>query len=166
MMDHEQSMVMLVIDESEVSCLLHELYFVEFGFRVDSTRDGDEALSKIRKCLPDVILISLSLTGAVDAWETIRRIKRDDVAPDARVIAMDSFVSLAERDDAARVTRAVAAGADAFVRKPCMPDTLLACIKELLGDSSSKPSQPHRLPSSCGPFKRRTLELIGRFNDD
>lgn len=133
----ENRKLILIVDESEIARLLHDLYFSEFGFIVTTSGNGADALEILRACSPDIVLISLSLPGAVDAWETIRRMTSNPELKRPRVIAMDGKVPLEELDRLDRIARAFAVGADTFVSKPCMPDNLLARVRELLSGSKA-----------------------------
>jgi CheY-like chemotaxis protein len=65
----------------------------------------------------------------LDGWEAPRRIKAD---PRTRCIAVLALSGHAVSDS---VQRAYDAGVDGFLRKPCLPATVLAKINEMLGCS-------------------------------
>lgn len=124
----------LIADESEISRLLHDLYFSEFDFIVTTSGSGDAAMELLRERAADVVLISLSLPGTVDALETIRRMTSTSMEKRPRIIAMDAYTPVEDLGRLDRIARAYAAGADTCVSKPCMPDALLRRVRELLAE--------------------------------
>ena len=95
------------------------------GFRVAEARNGHEAIEKAISLLPDLILMDLSLPG-MDGWEATRRLKADEKTCKIPVVALTGH-ALAGHSEGAK-----AAGCDAFVTKPCMPDQLVAEVKRVL----------------------------------
>ena len=105
-----------------------EMYrdYLEFsGFRVDTARDGHEALKKARAHLPDLILMDLSLPG-LDGWEATRILKSDPATSHLMVVALSAHALAAEGE------RARAAGCDGFIAKPCLPHELVEQMAEYL----------------------------------
>jgi CheY-like chemotaxis protein len=68
----------------------------------------------------------------MDGWEATRRLKADPRTRHIPVVALTGH-ALAGHAEGARE-----AGCDAFVTKPCLPDALVAEIKRLLDQQSSK----------------------------
>ncbi len=127
--------LVLVVDDVEHG---REIFaeFLEFrGFRVATAADGQEALEKAYELRPDVILMDLSLPG-IDGWEATRRLKQDDRTRDIPIIALTAH-ALASAHDKAR-----AAGCDAVVTKPCLPEEL-----ERRSGGSSPHDRPRRTKS-------------------
>jgi CheY-like chemotaxis protein len=105
-----------------------EMYrdYLEFsGFRVDTARDGHEALKKARAQMPDLILMDLSLPG-LDGWEATRILKNDPSTSHLMVVALSAHALAAEGE------RARAAGCDGFIAKPCLPHELVEQMTEYL----------------------------------
>ncbi|MDE3154927.1 MAG: response regulator [Acidobacteriota bacterium] len=88
------------------------------GFRVAEAVDGRDALAKAVEIVPDVVLTDLQLPG-LDGWDLISQLKHDPRTSHTRFIAMTGF----SLDGAAR-QRARACGCDAFLAKPCLPETI------------------------------------------
>jgi CheY-like chemotaxis protein len=98
-----------------------EMYrdYLEFaGFRVETARDGHEAIEKARKLRPHLILMDLSLPG-VDGWEATRILKSDPDTAQLIIVALSAHAMAPEGD------RARAAGVDGFIAKPCLPADLV-----------------------------------------
>jgi CheY-like chemotaxis protein len=102
------------------------------GFRVVEAADGKQALDKAAKTNPDIIVLDLAMP-ALDGLEVCRRLKADARTRAVPVIALTGHV-FKEWEQASR-----AAGCDAYLAKPCLPDDLLQEIARLLN-----PSRPAR----------------------
>lgn len=102
------------------------------GYKVYDTSDGKEALSKIRRNLPDIVLTDIVMPE-IEGIELIRMIRK--ITTNVQIVAMsgasDGYLH------AARVL-----GADATIQKPIDIDGLLALMLSL---SSSRTNRPHAL---------------------
>jgi two-component system cell cycle response regulator DivK len=110
-------LILLVEDFADA----REMYrdYLEFsGFRVETARDGREAIERARALDPDLVLMDLSLPG-IDGWEATRLLKSDPTTRHLIVIALSAHALAAEGD------RARDAGCDGFIAKPCLPSDLV-----------------------------------------
>jgi two-component system, cell cycle response regulator DivK len=117
--------LVLVVDDYQDAREMCCEYLTYCGFRVAEARNGQEAIDKAAALLPDLILMDLSLPG-MDGWEATRRLKADDKTKRIPVVALTGH-ALAGHSEGAK-----AAGCDAFITKPCMPDALVAEVKRML----------------------------------
>jgi two-component system cell cycle response regulator DivK len=110
-------LVLLVEDYDDARDMYRD--YLEFsGFRVETARDGREALEKARAIHPDVVLMDLSLPG-LDGWEATRILKADPATNGLRIIALSAHALGPEGE------RARAAGCEGFIAKPCLPADLV-----------------------------------------
>jgi CheY-like chemotaxis protein len=119
-----QPLVLVVEDYSDA----REMYaaYLQFsGFEVAEATNGLEAIEKSLTLMPDIILMDLALPR-MDGWEATRRLKADDRTRHIPIVALTGH-ALAGHAEGARQ-----AGCDAFVTKPCLPDALVAEIRQLL----------------------------------
>jgi two-component system cell cycle response regulator DivK len=114
-----------VVDDLEDNRHLYATYFAYAGFRVAVAEDGEEALARVAKEKPDLIVMDLSMPR-MDGWEATRLIKSNPRTKDIIVVVVTGH---ATTDD---LHRARAAGADAICTKPCLPQDLLAEARTLL----------------------------------
>jgi len=121
--------VVLVVDDFEDNRALYVRFLGFSGFQVAEAADGHEALVKARELQPELIVMDLSLPG-LDGWEATRRLKADPRTRDTIVIALTGH-ALTGHEEGAR-----AAGCDAFLTKPCLPETLVDEVRRLLGTPS------------------------------
>jgi two-component system cell cycle response regulator DivK len=117
--------LILVVDDYEDNRALYAEYLVFSGFRVEEACDGGEAIEKATSLVPDVIVMDLSLP-VVDGWEATRRLRADARTRTIPIIALSGHSSQTHAQEAK------AAGCNAYLSKPCLPDALLACVKKVL----------------------------------
>ena len=123
--------LVLVVDDFIDAREMYAEYFVFSGFRVVEASNGAEAVQKALELTPQVILMDLSMPG-MDGWEATRRLKADQRTKDIPVIALTGH-ALTGFSESAKL-----AGCDAFVTKPCLPDTLVEEVRRVLGTPKTK----------------------------
>lgn len=129
-------LVLLVEDFDDA----REMYrdFLEFsGFRVETARDGREAIEKARALRPQLVLMDLSLPG-IDGWEATRVLKQDPETADILIVALSAHALAPEGD------RAREAGCDGFIAKPCLPADLVEEIAVHLTHVNTQPQERGR----------------------
>lgn len=137
MTDRNSKPLILLVEDYDDA---REMYrdFLEFsGFRVETARDGQEALDKARSLAPRLILMDLSLPG-LDGWEATRILKSDPATAHLTIVALSAHALAAEGQ------RARAAGCDDFIAKPCLPQELADRITTLLQPRSARPPRGRR----------------------
>ena len=108
----------LIVDDDRSIVRMLRLALRISGYETMAAYDGQEALASIEGALPDAIVLDLNMP--VMTGDEFLRIVRDRgcVTP---IIVMSADV---RSDPRLR-------GADAFIRKPLSPDTILAAIQAL-----------------------------------
>jgi two-component system NarL family response regulator len=89
--------------------------------------NGEEALAAYDRHHPDVTLLDLRMP-VMEGVEVVRRLRERD--PQARVIVLTTY----DTDD--EISRALKAGAKAYVLKDISADDLVACIRDVLAGKS------------------------------
>ncbi|MEE8168354.1 MAG: response regulator [Candidatus Hydrothermarchaeales archaeon] len=79
------SKVLVVDDEPDIVFLVSKILSAE-GYEVVGASSGKEALEKVKKEKPDLIILDVMMPG-LDGWETCRRIKSDPETKDT-IVAM------------------------------------------------------------------------------
>jgi len=123
--------LVLVVEDYQDAREMYAAYLQFSGYGVAEAANGIEAVEKTLELLPDIVLMDLALPR-MDGWEATRRLKADARTRHIPVVALTGH-ALAGHAEGARE-----AGCDAFVTKPCLPDALVAEIKRLLDQQSSK----------------------------
>jgi len=117
--------LVLVVDDFEDNRSMYLEYLSFQGLRVAEAVNGEEAVARAKELLPAVVIMDLSLP-VMDGWEATRQIKNNAKTKHIRVIALTGHA------EPAHAKRALEAGCDDFVAKPCLPENLLAKVREHL----------------------------------
>jgi CheY-like chemotaxis protein len=115
----------LVVDDFHDNREMYAVYLRFAGFIVDEAVTGAEAIEKALATRPNLIVMDLSLPE-MDGWEATRRLKSDPKTEHIPVVVVSGHAL----EGSVRAARA--AGCDAFLRKPCLPQALLAEVVKLL----------------------------------
>ena len=114
--------LVLVVDDFEDNRAMYVEYLQYHGFRVAEAVNGEQAVAQATSLLPSVIVMDLSLP-VMDGWEATRRIKANPATASIRVIALTGHA------EPAHAKKALDAGCDDFVAKPCLPEHLLTKVR-------------------------------------
>ena len=137
--------ILVVEDEKDILELVK--YNLEReGYDVLALHSAEEALKRLSKELPDLIILDLMLPG-MDGLETCRLIKQETKTRDIPIIILTA------KSEESDVIVGLQLGADDYVTKPFSPKVLLARIKAVLRRLSQKD-----LP--------REVKRIGELNID
>lgn len=123
--------LVLVVEDYFDAREMYVEYLSYSGFRVAEAKNGLEALEQAFALGPDIILMDLSLPE-MDGWEATRRLKADPRTRTIPVVALTGHALAGFSEGARR------AGCDAFVTKPCLPETLVAEVRRLLGAAGER----------------------------
>lgn len=115
----------LIVDDMDRNLRLLEGFLTPLGYRVNLARDGWEALEKVRRHPPDVILLDVLLPG-LNGFKVVEQLKEDE---ETRIIPVVMVTTLSGREE--RV-KALAAGADDFLSRPVNWAELQARVQALL----------------------------------
>ena len=132
---------------------------------VAEASNGAEAVDAYAKHRPDVTLLDLRMP-VMEGAEAVRRIREID--PNAKVIVLTTY------DTDEDITRALKAGAKAYVLKDIAADDLIACIHDVLaGKTYLAPSAAAKLAEGVArvqvtPRELSTLRLMadGKSNKE
>jgi CheY-like chemotaxis protein len=117
--------LILIVEDFDDAREMYRDYLEFSGFRVETARDGREAIDKATALQPDLVLMDLSLPG-IDGWEATRLLKADPATRDILIVALSAHALAAEGQ------RARSAGCDGFIAKPCLPSDLVEEISRYL----------------------------------
>ena len=123
--------LVLVVDDFEDNRAMYVEYLQFQGLRVVEAVNGEEAVDRANELLPAVIIMDLSLP-VMDGWEATRRIKSNPKTKHIKVVALTGHA------EPAHAKRALEAGCDDFVAKPCLPENLLAKVREHLPQTKTQ----------------------------
>ena len=116
-------LVLVVDDAAEIREMYGDLLTFS-GFRVAEAEDGREAVLRGTALRPDVIVMDLALP-VMDGLSAIRVLKHSPDTSSIPIIAVTGFSPEHYRD------RAIAAGCDTFLTKPCLNELLDEVYRQL-----------------------------------
>jgi len=119
----ERKVILVAEDAADVR-EMYRAWMELSNLQIIEAIDGVQAVELTRQRQPDAILMDLSMPR-LDGWEACRQLKADPQTRHIPIIA----ISAHSYSDAQ--SRAIEAGCDYFVAKPCTPDTLEACLRDL-----------------------------------
>ncbi|MBX3060169.1 MAG: response regulator [Anaerolineae bacterium] len=120
----------LVVDDEPMARTLLRLMLIRAGFNVTEAEDGFDALDKVRKNRPDVILLDVMMPG-MDGFAVCERL-RNDVDTAALPIIM-----LSAKTDLGSINRGLRVGATVYLTKPISPEDLTRHVLEALENGKS-----------------------------
>lgn len=115
----------MVVDDDELQRKLVARLLCEANYQLLFAGDGLEALSQLRKTLPDLILMDVMMPG-MDGVEVTRRLKASPR------FASIPVVMITGQSDRAVVAQSLKAGACGFVVKPLVRESLLDKMAQAL----------------------------------
>ena len=121
-MNSAEGKVVLVVDDEPRMIKFIRLNLELEGYRVIEAHNGLEALKRVRRDLPDIVLLDIMMPE-MDGFETLERIREISNVP---VIML---TVKAEEEDK---VRGLELGADDYVTKPFSPRELSSRIKAVL----------------------------------
>lgn len=124
---------------------------------VGSHPTGEEALQRLPRSLPDVVLMDIKLPG-MSGIDCVAQLKR--TLPSIQIIMLTVY------EDSERIFRALKAGADGYLVKSSPPETLLKAIDDVHNGGSPVSSHIARKVVQhfhlIGPSKKESENLSKR----
>ena len=121
--------ILVVEDEPDTAELL-EFHLENAGYKVTITEDGYQALKKIHKLRPDLLILDLMIPE-IDGFEVCRLIRKDPANESLPVM-----MCTAKSDETSKI-QGLDFGADDYVTKPFSPREVVLRVKNLLKRSDS-----------------------------
>jgi CheY-like chemotaxis protein len=137
----------LLADHSPHAQRMGERILRDEGYEVATVTDGETALLRLKDLAPDVILADISLPTR-SGYEVCEYVKTSGKFPQTRVILTAGPVTSYDE------TRAQAAGADGFLRKPFEATALLNSLQPV----AEKPEAPAPAPAKAVVAPRPAVE--------
>jgi two-component system phosphate regulon response regulator PhoB len=116
--------ILIVEDEEDIQQLVG-YNLAKAGFQVDYADSGEQALERVNRQRPDLILLDVMLPG-LDGLEIGRILRRDKNTNDIPIIML---TAKGEEKD---VVEGLDLGADDYITKPFSPKVLISRVKAVL----------------------------------
>ncbi|RZB31918.1 MAG: hypothetical protein SRB1_01537 [Desulfobacteraceae bacterium Eth-SRB1] len=115
----------LIVDDEQSIVVPLSFLMEQKGYNVITASSGEEAVDKISKFRPDLILLDIIHPG-LDGFEICQLIRENSEWKDTRIILVTTMV----RD--VDVAKGLAFGADAYITKPFSNSVIMKQVRELL----------------------------------
>jgi len=126
--------LILVVEDDPETRLYYQSLFELDGFRTEQAHNGLQALEKALAGSPNLIIADIAMPG-IDGIELCRRLRADDRTKSIPVLAITGY------GDRHYSARAIQAGANQVLIKPCLPQMLVAEARRLLPPSMDRDQQ-------------------------
>ncbi|HTK28311.1 MAG TPA: response regulator [Vicinamibacterales bacterium] len=120
-----QAPLVLIVEDDAETRRFYIATFASDGFRTDQAHNGFQAFEKALTKNPDLILTDIAVPG-IDGIELCRRLRADLRTRDIPVLAITGY------GDRHYPDRAIGAGADHVLSKPCPAGVLVEEARRLI----------------------------------
>jgi CheY-like chemotaxis protein len=115
----------LMAEDSPVNRELLREILESRGCEVDEAADGEEALEKMGRSRPDILLLDIGMPK-LDGFGVIQRVRQDPSLADLPVLAVTAYAMRGDRE------KGLDAGFDGYLSKPINPRSLFAEMERVL----------------------------------
>jgi len=151
-----EARILVVDDEPKLVRLVREV-LTAIGFDVMSTGSGENAVEMAALERPDLIVLDVVLSGAMDGYEVTRRVREFSDVP---------IIMLTAKVREADLLRGFDVGADDYLTKPFSSKELLARVRAVLKRARREPAAPVESEIVCGELRidlaRRHVTVAGK----
>ena len=117
-----RSKLVLAIDDDLMMLQLHKRIFEGQGYDIALAADGVYGMTLLRETKPDLVLLDILMPGP-DGYQVLQSIRQTSDVP---------VIMVSVKREVDTVQKALALGADDFVRKPFRPLELVARVRAKL----------------------------------
>ncbi|MBI2906151.1 MAG: response regulator transcription factor [Chloroflexi bacterium] len=153
---HTADISVLVVDDEPRYIKLVEYNLQGSGYRVVTATCGNEALQRVARENPDLVILDIRMPG-MDGYEVCQRIRDFSVVP---------IIMLTAKGEDSEKVRGLRLGADDYITKPFSAEELLARVEAVLRRSCfSETIGPHPTLSWGDlsiDFAQRRVTVAGR----
>ncbi|MCA9959640.1 MAG: response regulator [Chloroflexota bacterium] len=115
----------LVVDDEPMARTLLRLMLVRAGFNVVEAEDGFDALAKVKKNRPDIILLDVMMPG-IDGFAVCESLRNEADTASLPIIMLSA------KTDLSSISKGLRVGATKYLTKPISPDELTRHVQEAL----------------------------------
>jgi len=154
----------LVVDDEDINVEFFDVMLSKLGFTVEKASDGIEALEKIKKFLPDVILLD-NIMPNMSGWELTKIIRSDPKYKEIPICMVSAL------DDVKDKVESFELGVDDYITKPFNFMEVLARIRamlrnrELFAQIKVRESRLFLAEELSGDMKKNLLDFVKSIDE-
>jgi DNA-binding response OmpR family regulator len=115
----------LVVDDEELNLEFFEVMLSKLGFNVEKAGDGFEALEKVKRFFPDLIILDV-IMPRMSGWELLKTLKGDPKYREIPIIMLSALNDVKEKVEGFEL------GIEDYITKPFNFSEVLARIRAAL----------------------------------
>jgi CheY-like chemotaxis protein len=119
----------LFVDDDPATRAGYATHLTGLGYNVQAAATGRDALAFANACTPDVVVLDLGLPD-IDGWEVARQLKAAPTTVGIPIVALTGADLTHER------IRAMRAGCERYLTKPCEPADLIDAIQRCIASAT------------------------------
>lgn len=118
----------LIVDDEQINLEFFDVMLSKLGFMVEKAENGVEALEKVQRFMPDLIILD-NIMPKMSGWEVTKTLKNDAEYRDFREVPIIMFSAM---DDVKDKVEGFELGVDDYITKPYNFSEVLARIRAVL----------------------------------
>lgn len=120
----------LVVDDEPMARTLLRLMLVRAGFLVTEAEDGYDALAKVERSKPDLVLLDVMMPG-IDGFAVCESLRSEVETAQVPVIMLSA------KTDLTSISKGLRVGATKYLTKPISPDELTRHVRDVLQSNTA-----------------------------
>ena len=124
-MGDEMAKKILLVDDAQTVLLFEKMLLSSLGFQIETANNGQEALDKIKKWKPDLVLLDYMMP-VMDGLTCCRMAKSDRTLKSIPIIMVTTI------SEQSKVNECFDAGCDDYIFKPFKKEEILQKIRKHL----------------------------------
>jgi len=138
----------LIVEDDQMLVEIYQKKFSSDGYQVETANSGAEAIKKITKNKPDLVLLDLVMPEE-DGFEVLRKVKQNPLTKDVRIIVFSNLSQEEDKEEAA------ALGAEGFITKSDFtPQEIVEKVHEILNIETGDEDQAVKQEATSGNGER------------
>jgi diguanylate cyclase (GGDEF)-like protein len=125
MITKKENQLILAVDDAPNILKAIQYILTKAGYSVLTARDGDEALTLVKREHPALVISDIMMPG-LDGYELCSRLRAEEAT------SLIPFIFLSAKDTVDDRIKGIQTGADAYLTKPFHRDELLALVETVL----------------------------------
>jgi DNA-binding response OmpR family regulator len=154
----------LIVDDEAINVEFFDLMLSKLGFLVEKAQDGIEGLEKVKRFVPDLIILD-NIMPRMSGWEFTKILKSDPKYKDISIIMLSAL------DDVKDKVESFELGVEDYITKPFNFSEVLARIRvvlrtrELIAQISLRESRLNMAEELGVDIKKSLLDFAGSIDE-